>query len=201
MVIDLSAMNGIRVDPERRVAKVEGGCTWGQLDHATHAFGLATPGGIISTTGVGGLTTGGGFGYLTRRYGLVGDNLISADVVTADGQLRLVNANQDADLFWAIRGGGSNFGIVTSFEFRLHPLSTVYMPGPFFTTGEGSRSVALVPRLHAHGAARSQCVFCFLDRAARTSVSRALAQQNRLPNPVRFDCRYIGRRSGNEAVA
>ncbi len=101
IVIDLSRMKGIRIDPVKRVARVGGGCTWGDVDHATHAFGLATPGGIISTTGVGGLTTGGGFGYLTRRYGLACDNLISADVVCADGALRTASATENADLFWA----------------------------------------------------------------------------------------------------
>lgn len=107
LVIDLSPMKGIRVDPERRIAWVEGGCTWGDLDHATHAFGLATPSGIISTTGVSGLTLGGGFGHLSRHYGLSCDNLLSADMVTADGQFRTVNAEQHPDLFWAIRGGGA----------------------------------------------------------------------------------------------
>lgn len=126
VVIDLGRLKGIRVDAAQRVARVEGGCTWGDVDHATHVFGLATPGGLISTTGVGGLTTGGGFGYLTRKYGLVCDNLLSADVVTADGALRTASAAENPDLFWAIRGGGGNFGIVTSFEFRLHPISMVY---------------------------------------------------------------------------
>ncbi len=126
LVIDLSRMKGIRIDPRNRTARIEGGCTWRDVDHATQIFGLATPGGIISTTGVGGLTTGGGFGYLTRRYGLACDNLLSADVVTADGKLRIASPSEHADLFWAIRGGGGNFGIVTSFEFRLHPVSTLY---------------------------------------------------------------------------
>ena len=126
IVIDLSRLKGIRVDPARRTARVEGGCTWGDVDHATHVFGLATPGGLISTTGVGGLTTGGGFGYLTRRYGLACDNLVSADVVTADGQLRTSSATENADLFWAIRGGSGNFGILASLEFRLYPVSVVY---------------------------------------------------------------------------
>jgi FAD/FMN-containing dehydrogenase len=126
IVIDLSRLKGIRVDPARRTARVEGGCTWADVDHATHAFGLATPSGVISTTGVGGLTTGGGFGYLTRRYGLACDNVVSADVVTADGQLRTASATENADLFWAIRGGSGNFGILTSLEFRLYPVSTVY---------------------------------------------------------------------------
>jgi hypothetical protein len=126
LVADLSSMRGVRVDAENRTARVEGGCTWGDVDRATHAFGLATPGGVISTTGVGGLATGGGFGYLSRRYGLVCDNLLSAEVATADGELRPVDGRREPDLFWAIRGGGGNFGIVTSFEFRLHPVSEVY---------------------------------------------------------------------------
>lgn len=126
LVVDLSEMRGIRVDPTRRIAHVQGGCVWGDVDHATHPFGLATPTGIISTTGVGGLTLGGGFGHLSRHYGLSCDNLISADVVTADGQFVTASASEHPDLFWALRGGGGNFGVVTSFEFQLHPVSTVY---------------------------------------------------------------------------
>ena len=126
LVIDLSRMRGVQVDADRRTARVQGGCTWADFDRATHAYGLATPGGVISTTGVGGLTTGGGFGYLSRRYGLACDNLISADVVTADGQMRTASADQNPDLFWAIRGGGGNFGIAVSLEFRLHPVSELY---------------------------------------------------------------------------
>ncbi len=125
LVADLSRMRSVRVDPKNRTARVEGGCTWGDVDHATHAFGLATPSGTISTTGVGGLTLGGGIGHLTRRCGLSIDNLLGADMVLPDGSFVTVGANEHADLFWAIRGGGGNFGVVTSFLFRLHPVSQI----------------------------------------------------------------------------
>ncbi|MDQ3508932.1 MAG: FAD-binding oxidoreductase [Actinomycetota bacterium] len=125
LVIDLSRMRGIRVDPASRTVRVEGGATWGDVDHATHAFGLATPSGIISTTGVGGLTLGGGLGHLTRKCGLSIDNLLSVDMVLADGSFATASADENEDLFWAVRGGGGNFGVVTSFEFRLHPIHTI----------------------------------------------------------------------------
>ncbi len=131
VVADLSRMRGIRVDPRSRTARAEGGATWGDFNHATHAFGLATTGGIISTTGIAGLTLGGGIGYLTRGFGLSCDNLASADVVTADGRLLIASDHENQDLFWAIRGGGGNFGVVTSFEFRLHPVKDIY-GGPIF---------------------------------------------------------------------
>jgi FAD/FMN-containing dehydrogenase len=133
LVIDLSLMKGIHVDPSARTVRVEGGCVWGDVDHATNAFGMATPSGFISTTGVGGLTLGGGIGYLSRQYGLTIDNLLEADMVLADGRAITVNESQNADLFWAIRGGGGNFGVVTSFLFRLHPVNTV-IGGPTLWT-------------------------------------------------------------------
>jgi len=126
LVIDLSGMKGIRVDPVARTARVEGGCTWGKVDHATHPFGLTSPIGFITTSGVGGLTLGGGIGYLSRTLGLTIDNLLSVDMVLADGSFVTANAQEHADLFWAVRGGGGNFGVVTSFLFHLHPISTVY---------------------------------------------------------------------------
>jgi FAD/FMN-containing dehydrogenase len=126
MVIDLSRMKGMRVDPVARTVRVEGRCTWGDVDHTTHAFGLAAPSGIISTTGVGGLTLGGGLGHLTRKYGLSIDNLLAVDMILADGRLVTASAEEYTDLFWGVRGGGGNFGVVTSFLFRLHPISTLY---------------------------------------------------------------------------
>ena len=131
LVIDLSMMNNVRVDPDAKTARVGGGATWGDVDHATYPFGLAAPGGIISTTGVGGLTLGGGIGYLSRGCGLSIDNLISADVVLADGRQVTASDQQNQDLFWALRGGGGNFGVVTSFEFKLHEVGDI-VGGPMF---------------------------------------------------------------------
>jgi FAD/FMN-containing dehydrogenase len=131
MMIDLCAMRAVQVDAEARRVRVEGGCRWGDVDQAAQPFGLATVNGIIANTGVGGLTLGGGHGYLTRKYGLTVDNLLSAEVVLADGRQVRASSEENADLFWALRGGGGNFGVVTAFEFRLHPVSTV-IAGPMF---------------------------------------------------------------------
>ncbi|MCB9207240.1 MAG: FAD-binding oxidoreductase [Ignavibacteriales bacterium] len=126
LAIDLAGLKFVRVDVANKTVRVGGGNLWGEVDHATHPFGLAIPAGIISTTGVGGLTLGGGVGHLSRRYGLTIDNLLEADIVLADGSFVTVNANQNSDLFWAIRGGGGNFGIVTSFKFQAHDVKTVF---------------------------------------------------------------------------
>jgi FAD/FMN-containing dehydrogenase len=125
LVIDLSLMRGVRVDPGARIVQAQGGALWRDLDHETQAFGLATTGGTVSNTGITGLTLGGGLGWLMGKHGLTIDNLVSADVVTADGQFRKASAKDDPDLFWALRGGGGNFGVATSLEYRLHPITQV----------------------------------------------------------------------------
>ncbi|HEU5155877.1 MAG TPA: FAD-binding oxidoreductase [Streptosporangiaceae bacterium] len=132
IVIDLSALKGIRVDPAARTARAQGGVLWGELDHETQAFGLATTGGVVSTTGIGGLTLGGGIGWLMRKHGITADNLISADLVTADGELITASEQDNPELLWGLRGGGGNFGVVTSFEYRLHPVGPIVYGGVIF---------------------------------------------------------------------
>jgi FAD/FMN-containing dehydrogenase len=140
VVVDLSGMRDVQVDPARRTARSQGGATWGDFNDATHAHGLATTGGVVSTTGVGGLTLGGGIGYLARGVGLSCDNLVAAQVVTADGRVLPASESENEDLFWGIRGGGGNFGVVTAFEFRLHPVAEVY-GGPMFFAASDAGTV------------------------------------------------------------
>jgi len=140
LVIDLSRMNYVRVDPKKRTILAGGGAVLGDIDHAAHAFGLAVPAGILSTTGVAGLTLGGGIGHLTRQCGLTIDNLLSVDVVLADGRFLTANAKDNPDLFWAVRGGGGNFGVVTSFLFKAHPIHTDYA-GPMLWPMEDAADI------------------------------------------------------------
>src|ERR687891_2615819 len=125
LMLDLSGMTSVHVDPDRRTVRADAGVTWGAFDHETQAFGLATTGGVVGSTGIAGLTLGGGHGFLMRRHGLACDNLLAADVVTADGRWLRAGATENAELFWGLRGGGGNFGVVTSFEYQLHPLGTM----------------------------------------------------------------------------
>jgi FAD/FMN-containing dehydrogenase len=139
LMIDLSAMRGVSVDPRRRTVRAQGGALWGDIDHECQAFGLATPGGMVSTTGIAGLTLGGGSqSWLIRKFGNSADNLLSAVVVTANGELVTANERENGDLFWALRGGGGNFGVVTSFEFQLHPVGPMSSPAALSSSGTGS---------------------------------------------------------------
>ena len=141
LVIDLSRMRGVHVDPSTQTVRAEGGATWGDCDRETQLFGLAVPGGVVSTTGIAGLTLHGGVGHLRRKYGLSIDSLLSVDIVTADGQLRRASEKENEDLFWAVRGAGSNFGVVTSFEFRAHPVGPTVMVGAVFYAHEDATTV------------------------------------------------------------
>src|SRR5438034_9788127 len=141
LVIDLSQMRGVHVDPSTQTVRAQGGATWGDTDREAQLFGLAVPGGVVSTTGIAGLTLHGGVGHLRRKHGLSIDSLRSVDIVTADGQLRKASATENEDLFWAVRGAGSNFGVVTSFEFQAHPVGPMVMVGAVFYPQEEARSI------------------------------------------------------------
>ncbi len=158
VVVDLAGMRVVTVDPGARTARVEGGATLGDLNDATHAHGLATTGGVVSTTGVGGLTLGGGIGYLSRGYGFSLDNLVSADVVTADGRSLVASERENEDLFWALRGGSGNFGVVTSFEFRLHAVNDIY-GGPMFYELSDAETILKFYREYIADAPREMGVF------------------------------------------
>ncbi len=162
VMIDLSAMRGVDVDAGRRVARVQGGATLADLDAATQEFGLAAPGGVVSSTGVAGLTLGGGFGWLSRLHGLAADNLIAADLVTADGRQVRASEQENPELFWGLRGGGGNFGVVTSFEFRLHAVGPEVLFGPTVFRLEDAGDVLRHYRQFAAGAPREVCVWADL---------------------------------------
>ena len=148
LVIDLSRMRGVHVDPSTRTVRAQGGATWGDADREAQLFGLAVPGGVVSTTGIAGLTLHGGVGHLRRKYGLSIDSLLSVDIVTADGELRRASPDENEDLFWAVRGAGSNFGVVTSFEFRAYPVGPMVAVGAIFYTPEEAREVLAAWRDH-----------------------------------------------------
>jgi FAD/FMN-containing dehydrogenase len=167
LVIDLAAMKGIRIDPAARTVRAGPGCSQGDVDHAAHAFGLAVPAGIVSSTGIAGLTLGGGHGYLSRRYGLTIDNLLEADVVLADGSFVTASASQHQDLFWALRGGGGNFGIVTSFLYQAHPVDTIF-GGPVFWDIRDARRIMQWYRQFLPGAPEELYTFLGLQTIPST---------------------------------
>ena len=172
LMIDLSAMHAVRVDPQARRAWVQGGATWGDVDCETTVFGLATPGGLVSQTGVAGLTLSGGIGWLRGSHGLCIDNLVSVDIVTADGRLLRASEIENSDLFWAVRGGGGNFGIVTSFEFRLHPIEpTLMFCAPLYPETRAREIMPLWRELHGDGAGAAQRPRRVLDHSRRPGLS------------------------------
>ena len=177
LVIDLSPMNYVRVDPKKKTVLAGGGALWRDVDHATHAFGLAVPAGIISTTGVAGLTLGGGIGYLTRRYGLTIDNLLAVEMVLADGRFVTANAKENADLFWAVRGGGGNFGVVTAFLFKGQPVLYRLRRTDVLAVGRRGGDDALVPQLPGEGAERRLRILCFPHHTTGATLPGASAFQ------------------------
>src|SRR5690606_22015594 len=168
LVIDLSPMKRVEVDPVQRTARAEGGVTWGELDRATQVYGLATPGGVVSDTGIAGLTLGGGLGWLRRKYGLSVDNLLSVDIVTADGRLLKANESENADLFWGLRGGGGNFGIVAAFEYRLHPVGPEVMFCFAFQPGERAKEALEFYREYTASAPDEVSAFAILGTFPET---------------------------------
>jgi len=170
LMIDLSPMRSVEILAEKRIARVAGGATWADVDKRSQAYGLAAPGGVVSSTGIGGLTLGGGFGWLARRHGLAVDNLISAEIVLADGDCVTASADENADLFWAIRGGGGNFGIVTRFDFKLHKVGPNVLFGPTFFRLDDARTVLSVYAANAGSLPRDACVWANLMTAPPVPV-------------------------------
>jgi len=165
LVIDLSQMRGVHVDPSTQTVRAQGGALWGDCDRETQLFGLAVPGGVVSTTGIAGLTLHGGVGHLRRKYGLSIDNLLSVEIVTADGQLRRASATENEDLYWAVRGAGSNFGVVTSFEFRLHKVGPNLLSGLIVFPFEQGRDVLAGYRDFCAGVPEELSVWAVLRKA------------------------------------
>jgi len=170
LMIDLSPMRSAEILAERRIARVAGGATWADVDKRSQVHGLAAPGGVVSSTGIGGLTLGGGFGWLARRHGLAVDNLISVEIVLADGDCVTASADENADLFWAIRGGGGNFGIVTRFDFKLHEVGPDILFGPTFFRLDDARTVLSAYAANAGGLPRDACVWANLMTAPPAPV-------------------------------
>ena len=182
LAIDLTGTKSVRVDPARRTARADAGVTWEEFDGATQAFGLATTGGQVSTTGIAGLTLGGGWGWLARKYGLSSDNLLSVDIVTADGKLRTASLTENADLFWGLRGGGGNFGVVTSFEYQLHPVGTVvggFVFYPFAVAGEVLRRYRELTHNAPDELAADAVLLTLPDRTKSRGSPRASAGRSR----------------------
>jgi FAD/FMN-containing dehydrogenase len=191
LVLDLSTMSGVVVDRAENVAHVQGGALWGDVDRETQLFGLATPGGVVSDTGVAGLTLGGGYGWLRRKYGLACDNLLAADVVGADGQVRTASADENPDLFWALRGGGGNFGVVTSFTFRLHPVGPIVgFTGVFYPQAEAEQVLRGYREFFASAP----------DEVTAEAISITMPADPHLPEPIHDQqCFIVGAVYAGEA--
>jgi FAD/FMN-containing dehydrogenase len=197
IVIDLGPMKGIRIDPEARTARVQAGVLWGELDRETQAFGLATTGGIVSHTGVAGLTLGGGIGWLHRKHGLTVDQLLSADLITAEGEFVKASQMENSDLFWGLRGGGGNFGIVTEFEFRLHPVGPIVLAGPIFWPAE--KAPALLRFYREWSAEAPDELMTMVVQRRAPAVDFVPAELHGEP-VVAVVCCYAGRVEEGEAV-
>ena len=202
LVIDLSHMRGVHVDPSTQRVRAQGGATWGDADRETQLFGLAVPGGVVSTTGIAGLTLHGGMGHLRRKHGLSIDSLLSVDIVTADGELRRASATENEDLFWAVRGAGSNFGVVTSFEFQAHPVGPMVMVGAIFYPLEDMKT--LLPAWRDYMAAAPEelsSLALLLERPRGGAVPARASRRARLRGRRHVQRLARRRRAGRAAAA